>query len=137
MRGAATLGGANGRLDSAATLDVRTKRIYDEPDPEDGYRILIEDVWPRGISEERAHLDEWAQELAPSDELRKLLGKLFDGFPVHYETFAFRYGRELSARSTRLEELRRRASTGPMTILYAAHDQAHSAVVLAELVRDG
>ena len=112
--------------------DVRTKRIYDELDPEDGYRILIDDVWPRDISEERAHLDEWAQELAPSDELRKW----FDGFPVHYETFAFRYGHELSARSTRLEEHRRRASMGPLTILYAAPDQAPRRI-LAELLRDG
>jgi uncharacterized protein YeaO (DUF488 family) len=115
-------------------LDVRTKRIYEEAEPGDGYRILIDHVWPRDISRERAPLDEWAQELAPSDELRNW----FDRFPAHYETFAFRYGDELSAKSTRLEELRRRASTGPLTILYAAPDQAHNnAVILAKLLREG
>jgi uncharacterized protein YeaO (DUF488 family) len=52
-------------------VDVRIKRIYDEPDPSDGYRVLIDHVWPRGISRKRAHLNEWARELAPSDELRR------------------------------------------------------------------
>jgi uncharacterized protein YeaO (DUF488 family) len=134
MTGRAKLVSADERLGSATTLDVRTKRIYDEAEPGDGYRILIDHVWPPGISKERAHLDEWARELAPSDELRKL----FDRFPFHYETFAFRYGHELSTKSSRLEELRRRAAIGPLTILFAARDQAHNnAVVLAELLRDG
>jgi len=51
-------------------VDVRIKRIYDEPEPSDGYRVLIDHVWPRGVSRERAHLDEWARELAPGDELK-------------------------------------------------------------------
>jgi uncharacterized protein YeaO (DUF488 family) len=134
VTGQAKLGSADERRDTATTLDVRTKRIYEQADPRDGYRILIDPVWPPGISKDHGHLDEWARELAPSDELRKL----FERFPVHYETFAFRYRHELSTKSTRLDELRRRASTGPLTILYAARDQAHnSAMVLAALLRDG
>jgi uncharacterized protein YeaO (DUF488 family) len=134
VTGQAKLGSADERRDTATTLDVRTKQIYEQAEPGDGYRILIERVWPPGISKERAPLDEWARELAPSDQLRKL----FERFPVHYETFAFRYRHELSTKSSRLEELRRRASTGPLTIVYAAPDQAHnSAMVLAEVLRDG
>jgi uncharacterized protein YeaO (DUF488 family) len=133
VTGQAKLGSADERRHSAASLDVRTKRIYEQAEPGDGYRILIDHVWPRGVSRERAHLDEWARELAPSDQLRKF----FDRFPVHYETFVFRYGHELSTKSSRLEELRRRASTGPLTILFTASDQAHNhAIVLADLLRD-
>ena len=64
-------------------VDVRTKRIYDEPDPGDGHRVLIDHVWPRGVSRERAQLGEWARELAPSDELRKW----FDHAPERFDEF--------------------------------------------------
>jgi len=134
MTGKAKRRQGEGRKRSVTTLDVRTKRIYENAEPGDGYRVLIDHIWPRGISKERARLDEWAPQLAPSDELRKW----FDHLPSHYETFAFRYGHELSNKSTRLEELRRRAANGPLTILYAARDQEHNnAVVLAEILRDG
>jgi uncharacterized protein YeaO (DUF488 family) len=115
-------------------LDVRVKRIYDPPDRGDGYRILIDHIWPRGVSRERACLDEWARELAPSDELRKW----FDHVSDRFDGFRSRYRVELAAQSERLDELRRRAARGPLTIVYAARDREHNnAVVLAELVRDG
>ena len=114
--------------------EVRTKRIYEKAEIGDGYRILIDHVWPRGVSRERARLDEWARELAPSDELRKW----FDHVPARYAKFRARYRHELLIQSKRLDELRRRAATGPLTILYAARDQEHNnAVVLAELLRNG
>ena len=114
-------------------LDVRIKRIYEPADRGDGYRVLIDHVWPRGVSRERAKLDEWARELAPSDELRRW----FDHLPERFDEFRFRYRDELQAQRERLGELRRRARAGPVTIVYAAHDQDHNnAVVLAELVRD-
>jgi uncharacterized protein YeaO (DUF488 family) len=114
-------------------LDVRIKRIYEPADRGDGYRILIDHVWPRGVSRERAKLDEWARELAPSDELRRW----FDHVPERFDEFRARYRDELQAQRERLGELRRRARAGPVTIVYAAHDQDHNnAVVLAELVRD-
>ena len=114
--------------------DVRTKRIYDGAEPDDGYRILIDHVWPRGISKERAHLDEWARELAPSDELRRW----FDHVPERFDEFRSRYRDELKAQGDRIDALHRRAENGRLTIVYAARDEAHNnAVVLAELIRDG
>lgn len=68
-------------------LDLRSKRVYDPPEPGDGYRVLIDRVWPRGVSRERARLDEWARELAPSDGLRKW----FDHDPRRFEVFRRRY----------------------------------------------
>jgi len=114
-------------------MDVRTKRAYDEAAPDDGYRILIDHVWPRGISKERAHLDEWARELAPSDELRKW----FDHVPERFDEFRSRYRDELMAQSERIDALGRLAENGPLTIVYAARDEEHNnAVVLAELIRE-
>lgn len=115
-------------------LEVRVKRIYDAPGDADGYRMLIDHIWPRGVSLERAKLDEWAKELAPSDELRKW----FDHDPARFAEFRARYRLELAAQSKRLGDLRRQAKSGPLTILYAARDQEHNnAVVLAEILRDG
>jgi uncharacterized protein YeaO (DUF488 family) len=114
--------------------DVRTKRIYDPADPDDGYRVLIDHIWPRGVSRERARLDDWARDLAPSDELRKW----FDHVPARFAEFCARYRDELADRSERLDELRRRAVSGPLTIVYAARDREHNnAAVLSELLRDG
>jgi uncharacterized protein YeaO (DUF488 family) len=115
------------------TIDVRTKRAYDAAERRDGYRVLIDHVWPRGISRERAKLDEWARELAPSDELRKW----FNHVPERFEKFRSRYRDELKDQRERIEDLRRRARKKPVTIVYAARDREHNnAVVLAELLRD-
>jgi len=115
-------------------LDVRAKRAYDPAEDGDGYRVLIDHVWPRGVSRERARLDEWARELAPSDELRRW----FDHVPERFEEFRSRYRAELNDKRERVEELRRRARKGTLTIVYAARDREHNnAVVLSELLRDG
>jgi uncharacterized protein YeaO (DUF488 family) len=115
------------------TIEVHAKRIYDPADPNDGYRVLIDHVWPRGVSRERARLDEWARELAPSDELRKW----FDHVPARFGEFRARYRDELAAHSERLDELRRRALRSRVTIVYAARDREHNnAVVLVELLRE-
>jgi uncharacterized protein YeaO (DUF488 family) len=96
--------------------------------------VLIDHVWPRGISRERARLDRWARELAPSDALRKW----FDHRPSRFAEFRARYRDELAARSELVDDLRRRAASGRVTVLYAARDREHNnAVVLAELLRDG
>jgi uncharacterized protein YeaO (DUF488 family) len=116
------------------TIDVRTKRAYDAADRGDGYRVLIDHVWPRGVSRERARLDEWARELAPSDELRKWFGHV----PERFDEFRRRYRDELEDQRARIEDMRRRTRKGPVTIVYAARDREHNnAVVLAELLRDG
>jgi uncharacterized protein YeaO (DUF488 family) len=113
-------------------IDVRAKRVYEDADPGDGHRVPIDHVWPRGVSRERAHLDEWARELAPSDELRKW----FDHVPERFAEFRSRYRDELAGQSDRVQELRRRAQEGAVTIVYAARDTEHNnAVVLADLIR--
>jgi uncharacterized protein YeaO (DUF488 family) len=119
---------------TAVAIDVRSKRVYDPAEPRDGYRVLIDHVWPRGVSRERARLDEWARELAPSDELREW----FDHVPERFEEFRSRYRDELDDHRERVEELRRRTRKGPLTIVYAARDREHNnAVVLVELLRHG
>lgn len=115
------------------TLDVCSKRIYDPPDDSDGYRVLIDHIWPRGVSRQRACLDEWAREMAPSADLRKW----FDHRPARFAEFRARYRDELTAHADRIDDLRRHATGGRLTILYAARDREHNnAVVLTELLRD-
>jgi uncharacterized protein YeaO (DUF488 family) len=115
-------------------VDVRAKRVYEDAGAGDGYRVLIDHVWPRGVSRERANLDEWARELAPSDKLRKW----FDHVPERFDEFRSRYREELKDQREPVEELRSRARKRPVTIIYAARDREHNnAVVLAELLREG
>ena len=115
------------------TIDVRAKRIYDPPDASDGCRILIDHIWPRGVSRDRARLDEWTRELAPSAQLRKW----FDHRPARFAEFRARYRDELTAHADRIDALRRRAINSRLTILYAARDREHNnAVVLTEILRD-
>ena len=113
-------------------MSVKIKRIYDPAERGDGYRVLVDRLWPRGVSRERAQLDEWARELAPSSELRKW----FNHEPVRFDEFRSRYREELRERRPQVEDLRRRARDGPVTLLYAARDREHNeAVVLEQLVR--
>lgn len=117
-----------------ATLDVSIKRVYEPAAPEDGYRVLIDHVWPRGVSRERARLNEWARELAPSDELRRW----FDHIPERFAEFRARYREELQAHTEKLNDLRAQARKERVTIVYAARDEQHNnATVVAELLRDG
>jgi uncharacterized protein YeaO (DUF488 family) len=114
------------------SVDVRVKRIYEPPDAGDGYRVLVDRLWPRGVSRERARLDQWARELAPSDELRRWFGH----DPARFNEFRSRYLTELKDQGEEVAELRQRARSGPLTLLYAARDEQHNeAVVLAELLR--
>jgi uncharacterized protein YeaO (DUF488 family) len=115
-------------------LDVHIKRIYDPAEASDGYRVLVDHLWPRGVSHERAQLEQWARELAPSDELRQW----FDHVPERFDEFRARYRRELADHDELIETLRDRAKNGRVTIVYAARDREHNnALVLAELLRDG
>jgi uncharacterized protein YeaO (DUF488 family) len=115
-------------------MDVRLKRAYEPAAASDGGRILVDRIWPRGVTREQAQLSEWARELAPSTELRRW----FAHDPARYEEFRRRYIGELGAQEEKLRELRRRARAGPLTLVYAARDEAHNdAVVLAEILRRG
>ena len=115
-------------------MDLRLKRAYDPAVPSDGYRVLIDRLWPRGVSKRQAKLDEWEKELAPSTELRQWFGHE----PDRFAEFRRRYISELRRQRPRLAELRRRARAGTLTLVYSAHDSEHNdAVVLAEVLRRG
>jgi uncharacterized protein YeaO (DUF488 family) len=114
---------------------VRIKRIYDEPAPEDGRRILVDRIWPRGMSHEEARLSAWLQDLAPSPTLRKWFGHEPDRWPEFRE----RYLAELAgpAAQALLQELTDVAKVETVTLVYAAHDQKrNNAVVLQELLKE-
>jgi uncharacterized protein YeaO (DUF488 family) len=115
-------------------MDIRLKRAYQPAAPSDGYRVLIDRLWPRGVSRKQASLEAWERELAPSAELRQWFGHQ----PERFEEFRRRYVEELRQQRPRLTELRRRARDGTLTLVYAAHDSDHNdAVVLAEVLRRG
>jgi len=115
-------------------MDIRLKRAYEPAAPSDGYRVLIDRLWPRGVSREQASLDAWERDLAPSADLRQWFGHQ----PERFEEFRRRYMEELRRQPPRLAELRRRARDGTLTLVYAAHDSEHNdAVVLAEVLRRG
>jgi uncharacterized protein YeaO (DUF488 family) len=115
-------------------MSVRLKRAYEQPASSDGYRVLVDRLWPRGVSREEARLDEWAKELAPSATLRRW----FAHDPARFAEFRRRYTAELAAHEEKLGELRRRARNGTLTLVYGARDEEHNdAVVLAELLRAG
>ena len=115
-------------------MDVRLKRAYEPASAGDGYRVLVDRLWPRGVSRKQAKLDEWEKELAPSTKLREWFGHE----PDRFTEFRRRYIDELRANRFRLKELRGRARIGTLTLVYSAHDSEHNdAVVLAEVLRRG
>ena len=115
-------------------MDVRLKRAYEPASADDGYRVLVDRLWPRGVSKKKAKLDAWEKELPPSSKLRKWFGH----DPVRFPEFRRRYIDELRAKGLRLQELRRHARIGTLTLVYSARDSEHNdAVVLAEVLRRG
>ncbi len=102
----------------------RIKRIYDAPADEDGFRVLVDRLWPRGISRETARIDLWMKAVAPSDALRRQ----FHGNPDGWEAFLAAYAEELQREPARsaAAELRARLRSGAVTLLYAARDEAHN-----------
>ena len=115
-------------------MDVRLKRAYEPASREDGYRVLVDRLWPRGVSKQQARLDGWDKELGPSTMLREW----FAHDPRRFPEFRRRYLAELQSNRPRLSELRRRARTGTVTLVYSARDGEHNdAVVLAEVLRRG
>jgi uncharacterized protein YeaO (DUF488 family) len=116
------------------TMSVRTKRVYEPAAADDGYRVLIDRLWPRGVSRDEAAIDEWARDLAPSDELRRW----FDHRPERFEEFKRRYTAELREHPDQISALRRRSREGTVTLVYGARDADHSnAAVLAPVIRRG
>jgi uncharacterized protein YeaO (DUF488 family) len=118
----------------APTLsDIRIKRIYDPPDKDDGARVLVDRLWPRGLRKEKAALTLWLKEIAPSPELRRWFGH----DPARWTEFGHRYNAELTRNDEAVARLGDLLKRGPATLLYAAHDTAHNhAIVLATYLRD-
>ena len=113
-----------------APFDVRIKRIYESPGL-DGERVLVDRLWPRGVTKEAARIDQWLKDIAPSNELRAWFGH----DPARWAEFRRRYRRDLTACPERIEALRRLARQRPLTLLYSAHDERHNqAVVLREVI---
>jgi uncharacterized protein YeaO (DUF488 family) len=112
---------------------VRLKRAYEPPAPDDGMRILIDRLWPRGIRKTDAAIDEWMKEIAPSTELRKWFGH----DPERWHEFRRRYQSEIRQHPDELDRLRGLAQQGRITLIFAAHDETHNdAVVLKDLLLD-
>jgi uncharacterized protein YeaO (DUF488 family) len=114
--------------------DVRVRRVYEEPSPQDGTRVLVDRIWPRGLSKGDAALGEWCKEVAPSTPLRKW----YDHDPERFEEFRRRYRAELEQpqQAVALQHLRALAKDRPLTLLTATkHPDISEAMVLADLLR--
>jgi uncharacterized protein YeaO (DUF488 family) len=110
---------------------IRLKRVYEEPGTEDGFRILVERLWPRGLTKDRAAVDLWLKELAPSSALRKWYGH----DPAKWTQFCERYWTELKQKNEVVNILRQKSEEGTVTLVYAARDEhRNSAVALKSFI---
>jgi uncharacterized protein YeaO (DUF488 family) len=113
---------------------IRLKRVYEPPSPDDGPRILVERLWPRGVNKQTAAIDHWAKEVAPSPDLRRW----YNHDPNKWDEFIVRYRAELDKNLEALDDLKRWLKEGPVTFVYAARDEEHnSALVLKEYLERG
>ncbi len=113
-------------------MSIQVKRAYDPPSPRDGDRILVDRLWPRGISKEELKLDSWMKDVAPSNELRKW----FHEGDHTWEDFRKRYFKELAAQPQQVAELRKKARGHTITLLYGSKDEQHNnAVALKEYLQ--
>ena len=111
--------------------NIKLKRAYDSARSDDGTRILIDRLWPRGVRKVDAAIDLWAKDIAPSTALRRWFGH----DPARWHEFRRRYSEEIHRHRDRLDELRTLARKGRITLVFAAHDEAHNdAVVLREIL---
>ena len=127
----------SGRRSSPATkaesrnMTIKIKRVYEQPDKDDGVRILVDRLWPRGLTKEKAAVDLWLKEIAPSTELRKWFGH----DPEKWTSFRRRYETELRHNGDLLKLLKQKAREGTVTLVYGARDQKHNeALVLKQFL---
>ena len=114
-----------------AAARIKLKRAYELPADDDGTRILVDRLWPRGVKKEDAAIESWAKDLSPSTELRKWFGH----DPARWQEFRRRFAAELRHHADQLKELRALARQGTITLVYAAHDKEHNdAIVLRDLL---
>ncbi len=107
---------------------ITIKRIYEPYDKNDGFRILVDRLWPRGMSKEKAHIDLWLKEIAPSTELRKW----FNHDPEKWIEFEKRYKAELKKQDAHIQQILEYAHKETVTLMYAAHDEKHNEAVVLE-----
>ena len=113
-------------------MTIKVTRVYEHPEAADGTRVLVDRLWPRGLTKDKARVDLWLKEIAPSAELRKW----FAHDPAKWTEFKQRYRAELKDKTEQVGELRTVAKKGPVTLLYGAKDEEHNqAVVLLEELR--
>jgi len=112
-------------------ITIKTKRIYEEPIKSDGFRILVDRLWPRGIRKDQAQVDVWYKDIAPSDALRQWFGHE----PARWDEFKRRYVKELQDKDDNIESIIAKRSGKRVTLLYGAKDEQHNnAVVLKEFI---
>jgi len=115
-----------------ADMNVAIKRVYKEPEESNGTRILVDRLWPRGLTREKAKVDLWLKEIAPSNELRKW----FAHDPKKWPEFQARYAQELKSHPVEFGALKQEAAKGLVTLLYAARDEEHNeAIILQKMLR--
>ena len=105
--------------------NIKLKRAYELPAPEDGMRILVDRLWPRGLSKQRVAIDQWMKDISPSTELRKWFGH----DPSRWDEFRRRYATEVHQHPELLDQLRSLARKGPITLVYSASDEVHNDAV--------
>jgi len=112
---------------------IRLKRVYDPPSRQDGLRILVDRLWPRGLTKERAALELWLKDVAPSTELRQW----FAHDPAKWKQFEARYRKELSRQKDAIEMLKKKAKRQTVTLVYAARDEEHNEAIVLKKVLEG
>jgi uncharacterized protein YeaO (DUF488 family) len=112
---------------------IHLKRVYEEPSKNDGVRVLVERLWPRGLTKERAAVDLWLKDVAPSPELRKWFGH----DPARWEQFQERYRRELREKQDAVRVLKQKAREGTVTLVYAARDEEHNGALVLKKILQG
>lgn len=112
-------------------MNIRIKRVYEQPDKDDGVRILVDRLWPRGLTKEKAHVDLWLKEIAPSTELRKWFGH----DPNKWTSFRRRYETEIRRNDDLVKLLKQKARKATVTLVYGARDEKHNeALVLKQFL---
>lgn len=107
-------------------MKIKIKRIYENPEKDDGFRVLVDRLWPRGFTKEKAHVDLWLKDIAPTTELRKW----FNHIPEKWAEFKKRYRSEIRGNKEALSQLKEVMKKGQVTLIYAAKDEEHNAAVV-------
>ena len=124
---------SSGRDRQAARGRIRLKRVYDPAEPDDGLRVLVDRLWPRGLRKDEARIDLWLKDIAPSNELRRWFGH----DPARWEAFRQKYREELRDRADLLRTIEDARREGPVTLLFAAQDKDHNNAVVLKGVLEG